>query len=71
MNKEMLCPFKKTITREQNPVTGRTVTYERFEVCAGERCMAYRPGPPHTGLGRAPKPEPPKYPECLRLTNKT
>lgn len=67
--KEMLCPFKKTITREHNPVTGRTITYERFEVCAGERCMAYRPAPIRVTLGRPPKPDPehPEHPDCLRL----
>lgn len=54
--KEMLCPFKKTITEEPNPMTGKTVTYERFEVCAGERCMAYRHGSQ-------------RLPECLRLIN--
>lgn len=39
--KEKLCPFKKTTERERNPVTGRETIHERFEVCAGKRCMAY------------------------------
>lgn len=35
------CPFKRAITRDYNGKTGRTEMRERFEVCAGERCMAY------------------------------
>lgn len=58
--KEMLCPFKKTTTEEPNPMTGKVTTYERFEVCAGKRCMAY--DPPTFGSDR---------PYCLRLDNPT
>lgn len=39
--KEKLCPFKKTTERETNPFNGRETIHERFEVCAGKRCMAY------------------------------
>lgn len=41
---EKLCPFKKCIDRDYNGKTGKTVMHERFEVCAGERCMAYEKG---------------------------
>ena len=44
---ERLCPFKKTAELERNPSTGRETTHERFEVCAGERCMAYQRDPIH------------------------
>jgi len=40
----MLCPFKKAITREQDKRTGKVEIRERFEPCARDRCMAYRPG---------------------------
>lgn len=36
-----LCPFKKASTQERNSMTGSTTTHERFEECAGSRCMAY------------------------------
>lgn len=36
-----LCPFKKATTTEKNGMTGSTTTHERFEECAGSRCMAY------------------------------
>lgn len=39
---QMLCPFKKKVVSEYNPNTGRRTLYEKFEVCAGKRCMAYR-----------------------------
>ena len=38
------CPFKKAQTKEYNQETGLTETHERFEVCAGERCVAYCAG---------------------------
>lgn len=53
-SEERLCPFKKAVTKEYNPQTGRTELHERFEVCAGSRCMAYEERP----LGAI---------ECLRL----
>ncbi len=40
-----LCPYKKTVEREYSGKNGRYTLHERFEVCAGERCMAYRKGP--------------------------
>lgn len=36
-----LCPFKKVIEREYSGHKGTTTMRERFDVCAGERCMAY------------------------------
>lgn len=42
--KKRLCPFKRAITREFDPKTGKAEVHERFEVCAGDRCMAFRPG---------------------------
>ncbi len=40
MDTEKLCPFKKTVDREC--ISPKKVTlHERFEVCAGERRMAY------------------------------
>jgi hypothetical protein len=39
---QILCPFKKKVASEYNPNTGKRTMYEKFEVCAGERCMAYR-----------------------------
>ena len=44
---ERLCPFKKTAEAEYNDKTGRKTIHERFEVCAGERCMAYQRDPLH------------------------
>ena len=41
-NKDRLCPFKKMTQKETDPNTGRTVTHELFELCAGKRCMAFR-----------------------------
>lgn len=35
------CPFKKAVSVEYNATTGRKEMHERFEECAGERCMAY------------------------------
>lgn len=37
-----LCPFKKIIEREYSGRKGIVTIRERFDVCAGERCMAYR-----------------------------
>lgn len=51
-DEKMLCPFKKGFCRNQNLRTGEMDTTERFMPCAGERCMAYRPGHP---------------PRCIRL----
>lgn len=39
-----LCPFKKAVSSESNSYTGRRELHERFEECAGDRCMAYLPG---------------------------
>ena len=47
MSKEQqkpLCPFKKITEREYSGHKGATTTRERFDVCAGERCMAYQTG---------------------------
>jgi hypothetical protein len=41
ISEEKVCPYKKKTISETNPNTGRRVTYERFETCAGQRCMAY------------------------------
>jgi len=38
------CPFKKAVSSENNSYTGRRELHERFEECAGDRCMAYLPG---------------------------
>ena len=38
------CPFKKAISTENNGYTGKKEVHERFEECAGERCMEYLPG---------------------------
>lgn len=43
-NKSKLCPFKKITERDQDGYKGKTVLNERFAPCAGDRCMAYRPG---------------------------
>lgn len=37
-----LCPFKRVVEREYSGTRGMTSMRERFDVCAGERCMAYR-----------------------------
>lgn len=37
-----LCPFKRIVEREYNGHKGVAALRERFDVCAGERCMAYR-----------------------------
>jgi hypothetical protein len=37
-----LCPFKKAVSVEYNSNTGRKEIHERFEECAGERCMAFK-----------------------------
>ena len=42
--KNKLCPFKKIVEREYSSRTGKGTYNERFALCAGERCMAYRPG---------------------------
>lgn len=39
-----LCPFKRAVTRDLNPKTGKAEMHERFEPCAKERCMAFRSG---------------------------
>ncbi len=36
-----LCPFKKVVEKGYSHTTGKTTIMERFDVCAGERCMAY------------------------------
>lgn len=36
------CPFKRVVEREYSGTRGMTSMRERFDVCAGERCMAYR-----------------------------
>ena len=51
---ERLCPFKITTVKERNQLTGEETTHQRFEVCAGERCMAYGHG---------------YKPTCLRIEN--
>lgn len=40
-HKKKLCPFKKTVERETDSLTGKTIMRERFEPCVGTRCMAY------------------------------
>lgn len=37
-----LCPFKRIVEWEYSGQKGMTSMRERFDVCAGERCMAYR-----------------------------
>ena len=37
-----LCPFKRIVEREYSGQRGMTSMRERFDVCAGERCMSYR-----------------------------
>ena len=44
-NSEKLCPFKRTLDYEYTSETRRRTVHERFEFCAGERCMAYSKGP--------------------------
>ena len=44
-----LCPFKKIIERECNGLKGTVTMRERFDVCAGKRCMAY--DNPFNGIG--------------------
>lgn len=36
-----LCPFKRIVEREYSGQRGMTSMRERFDVCAGERCMAH------------------------------
>lgn len=40
-----LCPFKRIVEREYSGIKGMTSMRERFDVCAGERCMAYEKTP--------------------------
>lgn len=40
-----LCPFKRIVEREYSGQRGMTSMRERFDVCAGERCMAYKKTP--------------------------
>ena len=54
-----LCPFKRIVEREYSSTRGMTSLRERFDVCAGERCMAYRV--PDYGLGES------GGPTCKRL----
>lgn len=51
-----LCPFKKIIEREYSGRKGTTTMRERFDVCAGERCMAYKE--PVYGVGVCKRLEP-------------
>lgn len=44
MEEQKLCPFKKSTDRETNGFTAKQTIHERFEVCAGTRCMAYSRG---------------------------
>jgi len=37
-----LCPFKRIVEREYSGTRGMTSLRERFDVCAGVRCMAYQ-----------------------------
>ena len=37
------CPFKKAVSVDYNGNNNRKEIHERFEQCAGERCMAYIP----------------------------
>lgn len=37
------CPFKKAISTEYNGNNSKKEIHERFEQCAGDRCMAYIP----------------------------
>ncbi len=41
-DKKKLCPFKKAVERDYNGHRGSTTLKERFEPCAGERCMAFK-----------------------------
>ena len=59
--KVRLCPFKKMTDRETDPNTGKTVTHELFEPCAGERCMAYSEGDADLGV---------EEPYCLLATGR-
>lgn len=43
-SKTKLCPFKKIVERDQDGFRGKVILNERFAPCAGERCVAYRPG---------------------------
>lgn len=54
--KKRLCPFKKKVERDYNGNKGSSTIKERFEPCAGERCMAYQE--PSCGIGN---------PTCKRL----
>jgi len=54
-----LCPFKKIIEREYSGRKGAVTIRERFDVCAGERYMAYRV--PNYGHGESGDPT------CKRL----
>ena len=39
---DKLCPFKKqTLREDQREMRSETITREKFEYCAGEKCMAY------------------------------
>lgn len=40
-NETKYCPFKKAVSTEYNGNNDRKELHERFEQCAGERCMAY------------------------------
>lgn len=42
-----LCPFKKSIVRIRayGSKAEKITMQERFDVCAGERCIAYEKGP--------------------------
>ena len=37
-----LCPFKRIIGRDYSGQRGMTAMREKFDVCAGDRCMAYQ-----------------------------
>lgn len=42
MDKEkQLCPFKRIVERTSGRGKGAVTMRERFDVCAGKRCMAY------------------------------
>ena len=58
-NTERFCPFKKITDTERNASTGKTVSHELFEPCAGERCMAYCEGDVEQGI--------PPY--CMRVSS--
>ena len=40
------CPFKTQTEKTYDDNSGLTTTRERFEHCAGSRCMAYRKDSP-------------------------